>query len=223
MQSTSFLLEAKHLRRSFRSGNQPLEVLRDVNLTISEGEIVFLYGASGAGKSTLLYTLAGLERPDAGEVFFEGKSLYRLASDTLAHLRNRRMGFIFQSYCLLPELTALENVALPSKISGSTSLARAKELLEKVGLGERLDHLPSQLSGGEQQRTAIARALINSPSILFADEPTGNLDSKTGSQVLKLLLEVAREEKCTLLVVTHDQSLAELGSRVLKIADGQVF
>ncbi|MCX7712368.1 MAG: ABC transporter ATP-binding protein [Chthoniobacterales bacterium] len=197
--------------------------MRGVSLSIQRGEIVFIFGASGAGKSTLLYTLAGLERPEEGEVLFEGQSLYRLSGDKLASLRNRRMGFIFQSYCLLPELTALENVALPARIAGREASAQARELLELVGLGHRLHHLPSELSGGEQQRTAIARALVNNPVIIFADEPTGNLDSKTGTQILTLLLDVAKERKCTLLVVTHDRNLAEHGTRTILIQDGQLI
>ncbi|MCS7008330.1 MAG: ABC transporter ATP-binding protein [Chthoniobacterales bacterium] len=197
--------------------------MRGVSLSIQRGEIVFIFGASGAGKSTLLYTLAGLERPEEGEVLFEGQSLYRLSGDKLASLRNRRMGFIFQSYCLLPELTALENVALPARIAGREASAQARELLELVGLGHRLHHLPSELSGGERQRTAIARALVNNPVIIFADEPTGNLDSKTGTQILTLLLDVAKERKCTLLVVTHDRNLAEHGTRTILIQDGQLI
>ena len=189
---------------------------------MKHGERVFLCGASGAGKSTLLYTLAGLERPTAGEVHFEKEDLYHVSAARQAALRNNRMGFVFQSYMLLPELTALENVALPGMIGGRPDRARAAELLEKVGLGPRTGHLPSELSGGEQQRVAIARALANRPSMLFADEPTGNLDSTTGGEIIDLLLGLAGENGTTLLAVTHDADLAARGDRVLHIRDGQL-
>ncbi len=219
------LLSAHELRRSFRIGSRTIEVLRGISLEVVSGEIAFLVGASGAGKTTLLYTLAGLERPESGEVRFDGKSLYGLSSGQQARVRNDRMGFIFQGYHLLPELTALENVRLPAMMHGNDASARqlndrAAKLLGDMGLGERLGHLPAELSGGEQQRVAIARALINNPAILFADEPTGNLDSKTGTAVIELLLALVREHKKTLLVVTHDRTLAERGDRKLEIQDG---
>ncbi|MEX1111552.1 MAG: ABC transporter ATP-binding protein [Chthoniobacterales bacterium] len=215
-------LRARGLRKSFRLGATTLEILRSVDLDVKRGERVFLRGASGAGKSTLLYTLAGLERPTAGGVHFEGEDLYGITAGRQAEMRNTRMGFVFQSYMLLPELTALENVALPGLIGGRTDRERAAELLAKVGLGSRTGHLPSELSGGEQQRVAIARALANRPSMLFADEPTGNLDSKTGGEVIDLLLGLARENGTTLLAVTHDANLAARGDRVLHIRDGQL-
>jgi predicted ABC-type transport system involved in lysophospholipase L1 biosynthesis ATPase subunit len=183
-------------------------------------EAVFLCGASGAGKTTLLYTLAGLERPESGTVEFEGRRLYTGSSASQAEIRNRKMGFVFQGYFLLPELTALENVMLPGLIRGKTNRASGQASLADVGLADRLHHLPAELSGGEQQRVAIARALTNDPDIIFADEPTGNLDSKTGDAIIELLLELARTRKKTLLVVTHDARLAELGDRQLHIADG---
>jgi predicted ABC-type transport system involved in lysophospholipase L1 biosynthesis ATPase subunit len=181
-----------------------------------------LWGVSGAENTTLLYTLAGLERPRSGRVNFEGADIYALGSDRLASLRNRRMGFVFQAYFLLPELTALENVTLPSMMGGKPRETEAANLLERVGLKDRLNHLPSELSGGEQQRVAIARSLINDPSIIYADEPTGNLDSHTGESIIELLLEVARHDRRTLIVVTHDQHLAVRGDRLLRIEDGQL-
>ncbi|MGA1540265.1 MAG: ABC transporter ATP-binding protein [Chthoniobacterales bacterium] len=213
-------LRARGLRKSFRLGATTLEILRGLNLDVRRGECVFLCGASGAGKSTLLYTLAGLERPTNGDVHFENEDLYRVSAARQAELRNTRMGFVFQSYMLLPELTALENVALPGLIGGRPDRDRAAELLKHVGLADRSHHLPSELSGGEQQRVAIARALANRPTMLFADEPTGNLDSKTGGEIIDLLLGLARENKTTLLAVTHDANLAARGDRVLHIRDG---
>ena len=218
----SIQLKANDLERSFRISKTTIPVLRGVSLEISSGEAVFLCGASGAGKTTLLYTLAGLETPEAGSVEFEGRSLYTMGSDRLAQLRNRRMGFVFQSYFLLPELTALENVLVPAMIGGRSPVEKGIELLERVGLSERLHHLPAELSGGEQQRVAIARSLINDPAILFADEPTGNLDSHTGEAIIELLLGVARVDLRTLVVVTHDEHLAGRGDRLLRIEDGRL-
>lgn len=215
-------LIAHDLRRSFRIGKSSISVLRGISLQICAGEAVFLCGASGAGKTTLLYTLAGLETPESGEVEFEGQSIYRMGGDRLARLRNGRMGFVFQSYFLLPELTALENVLVPAMIAGRSAAARARELLARVGLAERMHHLPAEMSGGEQQRVAIARSLINDPAILFADEPTGNLDSKNGESIMDLLLGVARSDRRTLVVVTHDEHLARKGDRLLRIEDGQI-
>jgi len=215
-------LKAFDLKRTFRIARTTLQVLRGITLEVKRGETVFLCGASGAGKTTLLYTLAGLERPEGGKVDFESNDLYALGTDRLARLRNERMGFIFQSYFLLPELTALENVMVPSMIGGKPKQEVAEALLERVGLKERMRHLPSELSGGEQQRVAIARSLVNDPSILFADEPTGNLDSHTGESIIELLLGVAREDKRTLMVVTHDQKLAQRGDRLIRIEDGML-
>jgi predicted ABC-type transport system involved in lysophospholipase L1 biosynthesis ATPase subunit len=215
-------LIARDLRRSFRIGSRRIEVLRGISMEVMRGEAVFLCGASGAGKTTLLYTLAGLERPESGTVEFEGKRLYTGSSSSQAEMRNRKMGFVFQGYFLLPELTALENVMLPGMIRGKTNHITGEASLKDVGLADRLHHLPAELSGGEQQRVAIARALTNDPDIIFADEPTGNLDSKTGDTIIDLLLELARSRKKTLLVVTHDARLAELGDRQLQIADGML-
>jgi putative ABC transport system ATP-binding protein/lipoprotein-releasing system ATP-binding protein len=213
-------LSARGLQRSFRIGGNRIQVLRGIDLDLAPGESVFLCGASGAGKTTLLYTIAGLETPEAGTVEFEGRSLYGLSGNALARLRNERMGFVFQSYFLLPELTALENVLLPSMIGGKYGESRAKDLLDRVGLKDRMDHLPAELSGGEQQRVAIARSLVNDPSILFADEPTGNLDSKNGEIIIALLLDLAKADGRTLAVVTHDDRLASRGDRLVRIVDG---
>src|SRR5580704_7871091 len=213
-------LTARGLKRSFILGANRIEVLRGIDLDILTGEAVFLVGASGAGKTTLLYTLAGLERPESGTVEFEGRNLYNGTSASQARFRNRKMGFIFQGYFLLPELTALENVSLPGMIGGKSTSERAEESLTAVGLADRMHHLPAELSGGEQQRVAIARALTNNPEIIFADEPTGNLDSKTGDAIMDLLLDLTRSRKKTLLVVTHDARLAARGDRQLHINDG---
>jgi predicted ABC-type transport system involved in lysophospholipase L1 biosynthesis ATPase subunit len=215
-------LVARDLRRSFKIGPRRIDVLRGISLEVLQGEAVFLCGASGAGKTTLLYTLAGLERPESGTVEFEGRRLYEGSAGSQAKLRNEKMGFVFQGYFLLPELTALENVTLPGMIGGRPDAGIAETSLRDVGLAERMHHLPAELSGGEQQRVAIARALTNDPDIIFADEPTGNLDSKTGDSIIDLLLALARDRQKTLLVVTHDHRLAERGDRELRIVDGVI-
>jgi predicted ABC-type transport system involved in lysophospholipase L1 biosynthesis ATPase subunit len=213
-------LVARDLFPSFRMCARRIEDLRGNSMEIAHNEAVFLSGASGAGKTTLLYTLAGLERPESGSVEFEGRRLYSGRSTAQARLRNAKMGFVFQGYFLLPELTALENVLLPAMIGGRATQTDAEESLAAVGLGDRMQHLPAELSGGEQQRVAIARALTNNPDIIFADEPTGNLDSKTGDSIIDLLMNLARERNKTLLVVTHDSRLAARGDRQLHIKDG---
>jgi ABC-type lipoprotein export system ATPase subunit len=213
-------LRAEGITRTYRIGPRSIPVLRGIDLTVLEGERVFLCGPSGAGKTTLLHVLGGLESPDSGRVILHGQSVYDQPPLAQAGLRNRRIGYVFQNYLLLPELTALENVCLPALIGGRRAKARAAALLERVGLGDRLHHLPSELSGGEQQRVAIARALINDPRIIFADEPTGNLDSATGGEVMSLLLSVVAESQKTLMVVTHDARLAGHGDRTLVLRDG---
>lgn len=220
--SPSVLIEARDLTRSFTMGDRSLTVLKGVSFQVKAGEKVFLCGPSGAGKTSLLYTLAGLETPTSGEVRIAGQPLYALPAKDQARVRNRVMGYVFQNYGLLPEFTALENVMLPSIIAGEPQRARAASLLERVGLGERLGHRPAELSGGEQQRVAIARCLVNSPQVVFADEPTGNLDGRTGGAVMDLLLELATEEKRALLVVTHDTELAARGDRQLHLKDGRL-
>ena len=213
-------LSARDLRRSFKIGSRQIDVLRGISLDVRRGESVFLVGASGAGKTTLLYTLAGLERPESGTVTFEGRELYKGSASAQARVRNERMGFVFQGYFLLPELTALENVMLPMMIDRRASREAAACALERVGLKDRQQHLPAEMSGGEQQRVAIARAIINDPTVIFADEPTGNLDSKTGETIVDLLLALVRENQKTLLVVTHDARLADRGDRKVEIEDG---
>ena len=220
--NTPAQLTARDIYRSFKIGSRKVEVLRGINLEINKGESVFLCGASGAGKTTLLYTLAGLERPESGEVTFEDYRLYSGGAAQDAKIRNQKMGFVFQGYFLLPELTALENTLLPSLIRRRPDPAIAQSLLERVGLADRMLHLPSELSGGEQQRVAIARALINDPAIVFADEPTGNLDTENGKAIMELLAGLVREEQKTLVVVTHDQDLAAKGDRVVHIRDGHL-
>jgi predicted ABC-type transport system involved in lysophospholipase L1 biosynthesis ATPase subunit len=213
-------LIARDIFQSFRMGPRRIEVLRGISMQIERYEAVFLSGASGAGKTTLLYTLAGLERPESGTVEFEGRRLYCGGSSAEARLRNKKMGFVFQGYFLLPELTAFENVLLPGMIGRRATKHDAEQSLTAVGLADRMHHLPAELSGGEQQRVAIARALTNDPDIIFADEPTGNLDSKTGDAIMDLLLNLARDRKKTLLVVTHDNRLATRGDRQLHMKDG---
>ncbi|MCE9542015.1 MAG: ABC transporter ATP-binding protein [Verrucomicrobia bacterium] len=220
--TSSIHLRARGLHQTYDLAGTHLKVLQGVDLDVVRGEVLFLRGPSGAGKSTLLYILAGLEHPREGTIEFEGEQIFKLGSDQQALLRNRRMGFVFQSYFLLPELTALENVMLPAMLDGKNSEAKARALLDRVGLSERLDHLPSQLSGGEQQRVAIARALVNDPSILFADEPTGNLDAATGAGIIDLLLELTRQDGRTFVAVTHDPALAALGDRQLYLKEGHL-
>jgi ABC-type lipoprotein export system ATPase subunit len=220
--NTPAQLSARNIYRSFKIGSRKVEVLRGINLDINKGESVFLCGASGAGKTTLLYTLAGLERPESGEVTFEDHKLYSGGAGKDAKIRNQRMGFVFQGYFLLPELTALENTLVPSLIRHQPDPEIAQSLLETVGLADRMHHLPNELSGGEQQRVAIARALINDPAIVFADEPTGNLDTTNGEAIMELLGGLVREKQKTLVVVTHDQDLAARGDRVVHIRDGHL-
>lgn len=216
------IIETKNLHRSYRIGRKSIEVLHGIDLSIHRGEKVFLCGPSGAGKTTLLYTLAGLERPEQGTVEIDGTDLYGLGRKQQAKFRNEKIGYVFQNYHLLPELTALENVAVPGAIAGYDRTDAALKALERVGLADRAEHLPAELSGGEQQRVAIARAIVNEPKVLFADEPTGNLDSKNSAEIMKILLELATEHGVTLIVVTHDLSLAEVGDRTLIIRDGSI-
>jgi putative ABC transport system ATP-binding protein len=213
------------LTRRYKMGDAFVDALRGVDLTVARGEFVALMGPSGSGKSTVLNLVGGLDRPTSGQVWINGTELS--ASDELTLTRHRRqhVGFVFQSFNLLPRLTAEENVALPLMFGGvpeSERLARARALLERVGLGARLAHRPSELSGGEQQRVAIARALVGQPALLLADEPTGNLDTATGVEIMALLKELNREQGLTLLVVTHDPEVAAFASRIVKLRDGQV-
>ncbi len=216
------MIETRDLHRSYRIGKKSIEVLHGVNLRIAKGEKVFLCGPSGAGKTTLLYTLAGLERPEQGSVHIAGTDIYSLGRKAQAKFRNQSIGYVFQNYHLLPELTAVENVAVPGAIAGINRTEEALLALERVGLKDRADHLPAEMSGGEQQRVAIARAIVNHPAVLFADEPTGNLDSNTSKEIMDILLKLANEHGVTLIVVTHDQNLAKVGDRTLVIRDGNI-
>ncbi len=216
------MIETSALHRSYRIGRKSIEVLHGIDLRIDRGEKVFLCGPSGAGKTTLLYTLAGLEHPEKGVVRIDGTDLYAMGRKAQSRFRNQRIGYVFQNYHLLPELTALENVAVPGAISGKDTTGLALKALARVGLTERSDHLPSELSGGEQQRVAIARAIVNEPKVLFADEPTGNLDSRNSGEIMEILLSLASEHGVTLVVVTHDQNLAKVGDRTLVIQDGSI-
>lgn len=216
------MIETTDLHRSYTIGRKSIEVLHGIDLSIRRGERVFLCGPSGAGKTTLLYTLAGLEHPERGSVKIDGVDLYGMRRKEQAGFRNARIGYVFQNYHLLPELTALENVAVPGAIAGRDTTELALKALERVGLSDRTDHLPAELSGGEQQRVAIARAIVNEPKVLFADEPTGNLDSKNSADIMKILMDLATEHGVTLVVVTHDQNLAKVGDRTLVIRDGSI-
>jgi ABC-type lipoprotein export system ATPase subunit len=216
------MIETKDLHRSYRIGKKSIEVLHGIDLKIHKGEKVFLCGPSGAGKTTLLYTLAGLESPESGSVHIAGTDIYQLSRRQQAAFRNRSIGYVFQNYHLLPELTALENVSVPGAIAGQNHTEAALAALDRVGLKDRADHLPAEMSGGEQQRVAIARAIVNQPTVLFADEPTGNLDSRTSKEIMEILLQLADEHGVTLIVVTHDQELAKVGDRTLVIKDGKV-
>ena len=219
------LLSARGLKKTYVMGKRTLEVLRGVDVEIARGDFVALRGASGTGKSTLLHLIGGLDTPNAGEIFFDGQSLTKFSESELTHFRNRRVGFVFQAYHLLPELTALENVCLPARvarIATGTAAKRAEELLARVGLKDRLDHKPSELSGGEQQRVAIARALINEPELLLADEPTGNLDSHTGGEIIELLKSLRPEKPMTLVIATHAAKVAASAPRVIELVDGLI-
>ncbi len=219
------LMTASDIRKVYQMGRRRVEVLRGVSFEVEPGQFVALRGASGSGKSTLLHLLGGLDVPDAGSISFDGEDLAHWPPGRLAGFRNRHVGFVFQAYHLLPELDALENVSLPARICrrpAAEAEAAARELLVRVGLGERLDHRPMELSGGEQQRVAIARSLINQPRLVLADEPTGNLDSRTGSEIMDLLCSLQSERGMTLVMVTHDPRVASRAPRVLELEDGRV-
>ncbi len=217
------LLSASDVQKSFRIGRTALQVLRGVDVSISAGEFVALCGASGSGKTTLLHLLGGLDEPDRGSIRVGEIDLARMSRQTVARFRNKEIGFVFQAYHLLPELDALENVALPARMARrpvAEAEVRAKKLLARVGLAQRMEHRPNELSGGEQQRVAIARALINEPRLVLADEPTGNLDSATGEEIISLLADLHKEQEVTLIVATHDEKVAAHAERVLRLADG---
>jgi|ERR1035437_2597100 lipoprotein-releasing system ATP-binding protein len=221
----SSILNARDIRKSFITGKSQLNVLKDINIEVNRGELVMLIGASGAGKSTLLSILGGLSRPTQGKVLISNEDIYALNDDKLADLRNRRMGFVFQFHHLLPEFTALENVMIPALMAGTgrnEASEKAKKILITIGLGGRLVHRPNELSGGEQQRVAIARALINDPDIIFADEPTGNLDRQNAEIIHKIILDFNKSFKQTFVIVTHNETLTAYGNRVIVIDDGYI-
>ena len=219
------MIAVEGLRRSIRNGSRTVDILKGIDFTVPQGQFVAIMGASGSGKSTLLGLLAGLDTPSAGEVRLNGTAISYLPEDQLAQVRGRTIGFVFQSYQLIPTLTALENVLLPHELNADArenGQARARELLVSVGLGDRMGHYPVQLSGGEQQRVALARAFILRPPIVLADEPTGNLDTKNGAHVLDLLLNLNRVEGTTLVLVTHDPMLASHAGRRIVLSDGLI-
>lgn len=219
------ILELRAVSKWIDTGTHRVDILHSIDLDVAHGEFVAIMGASGSGKSTLLGLLAGLDSPSGGSIRLDGEEISRMSEDRLAALRGRKIGFVFQSYQLIPTLTAEENVLLPAELAGETgaeAVRRARALLETVGLAGRLDHYPVQLSGGEQQRVALARAFIRKPPLLLADEPTGNLDSKNGQQVLELLLSLNRQEGTTLVLVTHDRELAGHASRIVTLRDGRI-
>ena len=220
----SKILNVDHLGKSYTSGSKKLTVLEDISFTVTAGATFSIVGPSGSGKTTLLGLCAGLDVPETGSIALCGTSLQDLNEDQRAQLRNKEVGFIFQNFQLLPTLTALENVSIPLELQGVKNASHTSmELLDKVGLADRFHHYPSQLSGGEQQRVALARAFANKPSILFADEPTGNLDEETGEKVIQLLFELNKEAGTTLVIVTHDLDLAERTQHILRLKGGRVM
>ncbi|MDR4509153.1 MAG: ABC transporter ATP-binding protein [Candidatus Brocadiaceae bacterium] len=231
MQNSEILLQAININKEYTSGEKTLTVLKEINVTIKKGEIVGIIGASGAGKSTLLHILGILDTPSSGALLYKGTDLTKLGAKKHAEIRNRVFGFVFQFYHLLPDFTALENVLLPCLIGSRTANGSSKNeytkkavsLLDRVGLGNRLTHKPSQLSGGEKQRIAIVRALINSPELLLCDEPTGNLDTQTGDDIRKLIWELNENFHQTIAVVTHDEKIAKHAGRIIRIADGRIL
>ncbi|HXP60750.1 MAG TPA: ABC transporter ATP-binding protein [Dongiaceae bacterium] len=219
------LLSARGLGKTYLLGKRSLEVLRGVDLELQPGDFLALRGASGSGKSTLLHLLGGLDSPTRGEVWLKGRNLARLSRAELARVRNQDVGFIFQAYYLIPELDALENVCLPARMArkpAAATEARGRQLLARVSLADRVEHKPYELSGGEQQRVAIARALINEPALILADEPTGNLDSHTGEEIIQLLCSLRAEKGTTLIMATHDARLAARAPKAVELVDGQM-
>ena len=219
----SAILEADQITKTYAIGDRQIAVLDAVSFAVEPGEFVVIMGSSGSGKSTLLSLLSGLDRPSRGRIRIDGADITDWSEDQLAPIRNRVFGFVFQSFHLVPSLNALENVAFPAELRGDKDARpRARNLLERVGLGDRVTNFPHQLSGGEKQRVAICRALINKPKIIFADEPTGNLDSTNGAGIIELLVQLHREEQTTLMLVTHAPEMAEHAGRVITLADGKV-
>lgn len=220
----SKILKITGLEKTYSSGNKQLTVLHDISFEVEKGQTFSIVGPSGSGKTTLLGLCAGLDEPNSGTVELCGQDLNSLNEDQRAQLRNKEVGFIFQNFQLLPTLTALENVSVPLELQGSKEATqKSKELLEKVGLADRIHHYPSQLSGGEQQRVALARAFANAPSILFADEPTGNLDEETGEKVIQLLMDLNKEAGTTLVIISHDLDLANRTQQILRLKGGKIL
>lgn len=219
-----WVIEAHDLKKTYQMGEFEVQALRGVSFSIERGEIVAIMGPSGSGKSTMMNTLGCLDRPTSGEYILDGEAVANMTDDQLASVRNRKVGFVFQSFNLLSRLTAIGNVELPLRYAGLSEgrRERAKNALEAVGLGNRMNHRPFELSGGQQQRVAIARAIVNDPAIIMADEPTGNLDSKVGKEIMTLLLNLNRERGTTLIIVTHDPRIAEQTQRVIRLRDGEI-
>lgn len=217
------IIEADNISKHFRLGGQQVQILHDINLSVGAGEFVVVAGSSGSGKSTLLSVLSGLDKPDSGRVQLASVEITPLSEDELAPIRNKLIGFVFQSFHLIPSLTAIENVKFPAELNkDSLAKDKASDLLDKVGMSHRAGNYPSQMSGGEQQRVAICRALINEPKIVFADEPTGNLDSENSEGIIDLLYNLHTEAKTTLVIATHSHSLAERAGRIIRLSDGRI-
>lgn len=217
------VLEAQNITKTYTIGDRKIDVLKDISLTIEPGEVVAIVGSSGSGKSTLISILSGLDQPTRGRIFVDSQDITDQTEDELAPVRNRTIGFVFQSFHLVPSLTAIENIMFPAELNGDAhAYTKAEALLRRVGLWERAENFPHQLSGGEKQRVAICRALINQPSIIFADEPTGNLDSANSTEILRLLFELHREKKTTLVLVTHNMEIARMADRVIPLHDGEI-
>lgn len=220
---SDMILKAEFIVKSYPQGNSRLEILKSASIEIQQGEAVCIVGSSGAGKSTLMHILGTLDRPDRGEVYYKNQKLFAMSDEELAHFRNKKMGFVFQFHHLMTEFTAVENVMLPAQVAGLDKVkarARAMELLQQMKLADRAEHFPNQLSGGELQRVAIARALVNQPEILFADEPTGNLDSQNAQSIQDMFFDLKEKMGLTLVIVTHDPVFAQRFPRVLKMKDG---
>ena len=218
------VIEITHLVKTLHGGGHKVEILKSLDLTVPTGQFIAITGQSGSGKTTLLSLIAGLDTPNSGQIVIDEQDITKLDEDELALLRGKRFGFIFQNFHLIPTLTALENVVLSAELNNSPGASKkANDLLGTVGLGERLHHYPAQLSGGEQQRLSLARAFINEPDIILADEPTGNLDSKNSDRIIELILELHRVKQATIILVTHELHVAERSERILTLADGQII
>lgn len=226
MEERKPLVRVRHLRREYRLGDEVVVALKDINMEVMRGEICCILGTSGSGKSTLLNQLAGMEKPTRGEVLIGSAPISRFSEDQLAAFRQKHLGFIFQSYNLLPQLTAIENVALPLTFAGvdkKTRTQAAKSMLRQVGLGNRMNHYPSQMSGGQQQRVGIARAFVGRPTLVFADEPTGNLDTRTTMDILQMMHDFARKYRQTIIIVSHDEEIIQFADRIITLKDGEII